>query len=156
VVPRVVGSYFYVFRSLTHFQSKEEAESSFHVLRYLTRFRRYRGHRVQFLCFALPDPFSEVNKAPSLTSMFCAPGLISGGTEGSDSIFNVLHSRTHFGRYRGHRVQFSCFELPNPISAVLGASGLVFMFCATEVIFGDIHGVVSNFYVLRSQTSFWR
>jgi hypothetical protein len=47
--------------------------SGFHVLRSSTRFGRYRGHRVPFLCF-------------------CAPTHILGGTRGVESCFHILRS----------------------------------------------------------------
>jgi hypothetical protein len=62
--------------------------------------------------------------------MFCAPGLVFGGTEGVVSRIHVLRSRTHFGRYRGRRIQYSCFALPDSFGAVPSASVLVFIFCA--------------------------
>jgi hypothetical protein len=58
---------------------------SFHILRSQTRFRWCRGSRVQFSCFALPDPFLAVTRVRSLT-------------------FNVLCSLNHFQRYRARRV----------------------------------------------------
>jgi hypothetical protein len=95
--------------------------------------------------------------------LFCAPELIFGGTEGVGSRFHVLRSRNRFQRYRGHRVPFSCFALPNSFSAVPRASvsfscfahldsfslvprvsGPVFMFCAPGIIFGGTEGVVKN------------
>jgi hypothetical protein len=60
----------------------------------------------------LSDSFSAV---PRAMVQFCALGLIFGGTEGAGSNFNVLLSRTHFRRYRGHQVQFSYFALSKPI-----------------------------------------
>jgi hypothetical protein len=68
--------------------------------------------------------------------MFCAPGHVFGDTEGVGSRFHVLRSRTHFRRYRGHRVPFSCFAHPYSFSAIPRASGPVFMFCALGLIFG--------------------
>jgi ABC-type sulfate transport system permease subunit len=67
--------------------------------------------------------------------MFCATGLNFGGTDGVDSQFHVKRSRTHFGWYRGRRVPFSCFALPDSFSAVPRASCLVFMFCAPGPVF---------------------
>jgi hypothetical protein len=128
--------------------------SSFHVLRFLTRFRRYRGRRVPFSCFALPDPFSTARSASCPVFNFCAPGLIFGGTEGVGYRFHVLRSRTGFWRYRRCREQFSCFALPDPFSAVSTPSGPVFMFYAIGLIFCGTEFVVSYFHVLRSQTHF--
>jgi hypothetical protein len=50
--------------------------------------------------------------------MFCAPGLVYGGTEGVGSRLHVLRSRTRFRRFRGRRVSFSSFALPESFSAV--------------------------------------
>jgi hypothetical protein len=72
--------------------------------------------RVKFSYFIFLDPFSLV---PRASGLFCAPELIFGGTEGAGSNFYVLRSRTHFRRYRGRRIQFSCFPLPDPFSTVL-------------------------------------
>jgi hypothetical protein len=83
--------------------------SSFHILRSWTRFRRYRGCRVQFSCFALPDPFSGVPRESGPVFIFLALKPIFDGTEGVGSSFHVLRSVTHFQRYRGSRAQFSCF-----------------------------------------------
>jgi hypothetical protein len=77
--------------------------SRFHVLLCQTRFRRYRGRQlpfsyfvlldsVSFSCFALPDTFSAVRKASTPVFMFCAPGLIFGGTEGVGSCFHALRA----------------------------------------------------------------
>jgi hypothetical protein len=82
--------------------------------------------------------------------MFSATGHVFGGTEGVRSHFLILHARNHFRRYRGRRVPFSCFALPNSFSAIPRSSGAVFMFCAPELIFGGTEGVGSSFHVLRS------
>jgi hypothetical protein len=142
--------------SVIVFGGTECVGSRFHVLRSQTRFRRYRGRRVPFSCFALPDSFSAVPRASGPVFMFCAPGLIFGGTERVGSRFHVLRSRTRFRRYRGRRVPFCCFALPNPFLAVPRASGPVFMFYAPGRIFGGTEGIPSRFHVLRSQTYFQR
>jgi hypothetical protein len=136
------------------FGGTEGVRSHFHVLYYQTRFRRYRGHWVLFSCFARPDSFSAVPKASSLVFMFCAPGLVFGGTEGVGSRFYVLRSRTHFRRYRGRPFPYSCFPLPDMFSAVPRASTLVFMFCTPRLIFGGSEGVGYRFHVFRSRTRF--
>jgi hypothetical protein len=69
--------------------------------------------------------------------MFCAHELILGDTVGVGSRFQVLRSRTHFGRYRW-------------------ASGPIFMFCAPGLIFDRAEGVGSRLHVLRSRTHFGR
>jgi hypothetical protein len=136
--------------------------SRFHVLRSRTSLRRYRRRRVSFTCIALPDMFSAVRRASDIVFMFCSPGLVLGGsegvgsrfhllrpvlifdgTEGVESRFHVLRSRTHFRRYRGHRLLFSCYTLPESFSAVLRASSPVFIFCAPGIIFGGNEGVGS-------------
>jgi hypothetical protein len=140
---------------------------SFFPLR--THFRRYRGRRVRFSCFALPDSFSGVQKAsgpiimlsffalPNSFSMVrtasgpvimsCAPGLIFCGTEG-------VRSRTRFQRYRVRLVPFSSFAHPSTFSALPRASGPVLLFCAVGPVFGGTNGVGSCIHVLRSRTHF--
>jgi hypothetical protein len=61
------------------FGGTEGVGSRCHVLRSRTRFRRYRGRLVLFLCFAHPDSFSTI-------------------TKGDGSHFYVLGSRTRFRR----------------------------------------------------------
>jgi hypothetical protein len=84
--------------------------------------------------------FSAVSWASGAVFMFCATRLIFGGTKGIGSRFHVLRSRAHFRRYGGRQVPISCFALPASFSPVPRASGLVFMFCAPELLFDDIHG----------------
>jgi hypothetical protein len=86
--------------------------------------------------------------------MFCAPGLVSGGTEGVGYRFYFLRSRTHFGRYRGRRVPFSSFAITNTFWVVRRPSGLIFKFCSLGHVFGGTEGVGSRFHVLRSPTHF--
>jgi hypothetical protein len=88
--------------------------------------------------------------------MFCVPGLDFGGTEGGRSHFHVLPARTHFRRYRGRQVSFSCFPLPNSFSVVPRTSHSVFMLSAHGYVFGRSLGVESHFYVLRNPTRFRR
>jgi hypothetical protein len=88
--------------------------------------------------------------------MFCASGISFGGTGGIGSRFHVLRAQTHFRRYRGRRVTFSCIRIPDWFSAVPRAPGLVFTFCALGLVFGGIGGVGSRFHVLRTQTHFRR
>jgi hypothetical protein len=138
------------------FGGTEGVRSRFHVMHSWTRFRRYRGCRVRFSCFAPPDSFSAVPRASGPVFMFCAPGVIFGGTEGVRYRFHILRFKTHFQRYRGRRVLFSRFELPDSFSAVPRASGPVFMFCAPGLVFGRTEGVRSRFRVLRARTYFRR
>jgi hypothetical protein len=91
---------------------------------------------------------------PDPIFIFCAPGVISRGTEGVRSRFQALHTQTCFQRYCGHRVSYSCFALSDSFSAVLRVSGPVFMFCTPELIFGGTECVGSRFHILRAQTSF--
>jgi hypothetical protein len=88
--------------------------------------------------------------------MFCALVLIFSGTEGIGSRLHVLRSRTHFRRYCGRRVPFSCFAPSYSFSAVPRASVPVFMFCAPGLIFGDTVGVGFRFHVMRAQNHFRR
>jgi hypothetical protein len=142
------------------FGGTEGVESHFHILRALTRFRRYRGRRVPFSSFALPDSFSAVPRASGPVLMFCAPTLIFGGNEGVRSRFNVLRvfggtegvgscfhfllARTRFWWYRGRWVPFSCFARSDSFSAVSSASGPVLMSCAAALIFSGTEGVGSR------------
>jgi hypothetical protein len=147
----------------------------FHVLLARTHFRRFRGRRVTFSRFALPDSFSAVPRASGPVFMFCASGLVFSGVECVGSLFHVLRSRTHFRRYRGRRVPFSgfarrtrfrwyrerrvpfsCFALPDSFSAVPRTSGPVLMFCATGLVFDSTEGVGSRLHVMRTRTRFRR
>jgi hypothetical protein len=131
----------------------KDVGSCFHVLRSRTHFWRYRGCRVPFSRFPFPDSFSAVSGPVFL---FFAHGLVFGGSEGVRSRFHVFRSQTHFGRYRGRLLQFSCFARSDSFSAVLSASSPVFMFSAPGIIFGGTVGVGSRFHVLRSRTHFRR
>jgi hypothetical protein len=178
-----IRSCFHILRSLTHFRwyrgrqisfscfarrlffdGTEGIQSHFHAFRSRTCFRRPRGLRVPFSCFALPDMFSAIPWPSGPIFMFFTSGDVFDETEGVNSRFHVLGSRTHFSWYRGRRVMFSCFDLtdsfsvvwrvsglifmfcaPRHISAVLRASGPIFMFCAPGHIFGVTEGVGLNF-----------
>jgi hypothetical protein len=66
-----VGSRFHVFaRPNSFFGCTEGVGSRFQVLRFRTRFRRYRGRRVPFSCFALPTSFSAVTMASAPDFIF--------------------------------------------------------------------------------------
>jgi hypothetical protein len=170
-----VKSRFHVFRSRTLFRrcgGRRDTFSCFALSDYFstvprasglvfmfslwTHFRLCGERRVQFSCFALPDSFSAVPRAWGLVFMFRATGHVFDGAEGVRSRFHVLRSRTHFLRFRGLRVPFSCFARSNSFSAVPTASGPVFMFCTPELIFNCSKGVRSYFHVLRPRTSFRR
>jgi hypothetical protein len=90
-----------------------------------------------------------VPRASGLVFMFFAPEHVFGGAECVGSHFHVLRGQVYFLRYRGRRVPFSCFMLPDSFLAVPSASGPVFMFCAPGLIFGGIEGIRSRFHVLR-------
>jgi hypothetical protein len=112
--------------------------------------------RYRFKFFPLPDMFLGVPRAAGPFFTFCASGLVFGGTEGVGSRFHVLRSRTHFRRYRVHRVPFSCFALSDSFSVVPRASRPVFMFCAPGLVFGDTECIRSRFHVWRLRTLFRR
>jgi hypothetical protein len=121
-----------------------------------------------FSCFALPDMFFVVPSAfgpvfmyytlilifDGPVFMFCTPGLIFGGTEGVKFRFHLLLARTHFRRYKGRPVPFSCFPRPNSFTAVPRASTPVFFFCVPGLVFGGTEVVRFSFHVLRSRTHF--
>jgi hypothetical protein len=94
------------------FGGNEGVGSRFNVFHARTHCRQYRGCPILFSCFALPDMCSAVPSVSGHVFMFCTSGLVFGGTEGVGSRFHVLCSRTHFRRYGGCRVQFSCFVRP--------------------------------------------
>jgi hypothetical protein len=149
-VPRSSGPVFMFCAPGLVFHGTEGVGSRFQVLRSHTHFRRYREHRVSFSCFARQYSFSAVPRASTLVFMFCAPGLIFGGTEGVRSRFQVLCSRTHFRRYRGHRLSFSYFARPDSFSVVPRASGPILMCRAPGLIFGGTDGVGIRFHVSRA------
>jgi hypothetical protein len=119
------------------FGGTEGFGSRFHVLRARTHFRRSRGRRVPFSCFARPDSFSTVSRASGPVFVFCSPGLFFGGAECVESRFHVLRTRTLFQRFRRRPILFSCFSAPGHV-------------------FGSAEVVESCFLVLRSQTLFRR
>jgi hypothetical protein len=135
-VPRASGPVFKFCALGLVFDGTEGVGSRFHVLCARTRFRRYRGRRVSFSCFAFPELFPAVSRASGPVFKFCALELVFDGTKGVCSCFHVLCSRTHIRRYKGRRLPFSCFAFPELFPAVSRASGLVFMFCAPGLIFG--------------------
>jgi hypothetical protein len=155
-VPRASGPVIMFCAPELIFGVSEDVGSRFHVLRPRTRFRRYRGSRVPFSCFASPYSFSAVQRASGPVFMFCAGRLILQGTDGVVSYFLVLRARTRFRRYRLRRVPFSCFALPDTFSTVRTVTGPVFMFCAPGLFFNGTEGVRSRFHVLRSQIRFRR
>jgi hypothetical protein len=119
------------------FRRNEGVGFRFHVLRSRSPFPRYRGRRVPFSSFALPDSFFA-------------------STAGIESRFHALRARTRFQRYRGRRLPFHCFVLPDSFSEVPRASAPIFMFCAPKLVFDGTEGVVSCFQVLLARTHFRR
>jgi hypothetical protein len=105
-VSRATVPVFMFYAPKLFYGGTEYVGSNFHVLRSRTRFRRYQGHSVLFSCFALPDSFLTVSRASGPFLMFCAPGLLWGGTKCVGFRFHVWRSSTRFGRYRGCHVQF--------------------------------------------------
>jgi hypothetical protein len=173
MVPRALGLVFMFCAPKLVFGGTEGADSYFNDLRSQTHFRRYRGRRAPFACFALSDLFSTVPRSSGPIFMFFAPGLVLGGTEGVRSRFHILRSRLIFDgtedvvsrlhvlcsrtlirRHRGHKLLFSCFVLPDSFWAVPRTSSPVFMFCAPRHILGGTEDVWSRFDVLRSSTYF--
>jgi hypothetical protein len=138
------------------FDGTRGAGSGFHVLCSRNRFGRYRRRRVPFSCFMLTDSFGVVPKARGLIFMFCALGMVWGRTKGGRAHFQVFRSRTCFWRYRGRRVPFSYFALPDSFWEVPWAMGPVFMFCAPGLVFDNTEGIGSHFHSLPSRTIFGR
>jgi hypothetical protein len=107
----------------------EGVRSCFQVLRSHIFFSCTEGVRSLFqVCTS--QLVLGVTRVSGPVFMLCSPRLVLGGTEGGGSNFHVLHSRTHFRRYRGHRAPFSCFALPDSFSVVPRASGPVFVVSA--------------------------
>jgi hypothetical protein len=130
------------------------AKSRFQVFRSRTRLGPYRGRRIPFSSFVLPDLFSTVPRALGPIFMFCAPGLVLCRTEYGGSYIHVFSSQIFFRQYRGRRVLFSCYAHPDSFWAVLRASGPVFMFCTLRLIFDGTEGVGPRCHVLRCRTHF--
>jgi hypothetical protein len=174
-VPRASGP-IYMYCALGLFLGVTEGVGSrFHVWRSRTRYERYRGRHVSFSSFVLPDSFSTVLRASGLICMFCGIILFLSGIEAVGARFQVLRSRAHFWRYRGSRVPFRCFALPDSFSTVPRPSGLDFMFCAPghlwalprasgpvfmfyapRLVSGGTEGIGYRFQVFRSRTRFLR
>jgi hypothetical protein len=106
----------------------EDVGSRFQILRSMTHFRRYRLKRGPVYMSCAPGLIFYGNEASGPVFIFYAPVLIFYCTEGVGSRFHVLRVRTHFLRYRGCRIPFSCFARPDSFSAVSKASGPVFIF----------------------------
>jgi hypothetical protein len=130
-LPRASGPVFIFCAPGLIFGVTEGVGTRFHVLCSWTLFRRYRGHLVPFSYFARPDAFPAVPRALERIFIFCAPGLIFGGT-----VF--------------------MFRPPVIVPAVPRALVPFFMFCAPDHISGGTDGVRTRFHILRAQTSFRR
>jgi hypothetical protein len=151
-----VGARFQVLRSRRRFWSyrgRRDSFSSFPLPDSFSTVSRVRG---SFSCFVHPDTFWELPRASCPVYMFCNLRLFLGVTEGVRYRFQVLRSRTRFLRYRGRRVPFSSFALPDSFSTVPRVLGLVFMFCAPGLFLGVTEGARSRFHVLCSRTLFRR
>jgi hypothetical protein len=85
--------------------------------------------------FSVPELFFSGTEVSGPVFIFCAPGVVLGGTEGVRSRFHVLPSQTLFRRV--------------PSTPVL-------MFCASGLVFGGTMGVGTRFHVLRSMNRFRR
>jgi hypothetical protein len=155
-VPRASAPVFMFWGPGLVFDGTEGVGTRFHVLRTQNIFRRYRGSRVPFTCFARSDSFPAVPRASCPVFMFCGPGLVFDGTEGVGVHLHVLRALTRFRRYRGCRLPFSCFARLDSISTVPRVSCPVFMFCVPGFVFGGTEGVDSRFHVLRARTRFPR
>jgi hypothetical protein len=137
-VPRASGPVFTFCALGIDFGGTEGVPSCFHVFRSRKCFRRYRGRRVPFSCFALPNSFSTVLRA-------------------SCPIIYVLRSRTRFRRYRGHRVSFFLFLHVRTHFRRFRGHWVPFSYSTRSVlIFGGTEGVVSRFHVLCSRSRFRR
>jgi hypothetical protein len=151
-----VGTRFHVLRARNRFRGNRGRQISFSCFALPDSFRRYRGSCVPFSCFMLPDSFSSLPSASGLVFMFCSPGIIFDGTEGVGSHFHFLRPRTHFRRYRGRRVPFSCFAGPDSFFGYSEGVQSHLLILRSQTRFGDTEGVGSRFQVLRSWTRFRR
>jgi hypothetical protein len=157
VVPRASAHVFKFCTPELIFDGTEGVGSHFQVFWARTNFRRYRGRWVPVSCFARPDSFSAIPRAPGPVYMFCTLGLIFGGVECVGSHFYVFRFRTHFRWYRGRLDSFPRASSPVFLFCAHGSfptippvSGPVFMFCAPGLVFGGTEGVGSRFQVLCS------
>jgi hypothetical protein len=129
-VPRASEPFFRSCAPGLVFSGTKGVRSLFHVLRSRNYFRRCRVCWVPFSCFALPDLFSVEPRASYPIFMFCAPGLIFGGTEGVGPIF--------------------MFCAPEIIFGGIGGVVSLFMFCAPVLDFDGTEGVGSCFALTES------
>jgi hypothetical protein len=164
------------------FGGSEGVGSRFYVLRSRSLFRRFRGRRVPFSCFASPYSFSAVAQASGPVFMFrryrgrrvpfsyfALPDMFSTVLWAWCPVFRLCAPGLVFDGFDGvgcrfHvfdgtrgvgcRMSFSCFALPDTFSAVQRASGPIFMFCTPGLIFNFSEGVRSSFRTLHSRTRF--
>jgi hypothetical protein len=88
--------------------------------------------------------------------MFCAPGIVFGGSECVGSRLHIFRSHTRFQRFRRPRFQVLCFGESDSFSAVSRASGHILMFCDTRLIFDDTEVIGSRFHFLCFRSQFRR
>jgi hypothetical protein len=91
-VPRASGPVFIFCAPGLVFSGAECVRSRFFVLCTRTRFRRSRGRRVPFSCFALAYMLLAVLMASCPDFMFCAPGFVFDGNKGVGFRFQILRS----------------------------------------------------------------
>jgi hypothetical protein len=155
-VPRASGPIFMFCAPGLVFAGTEGVGARFHVWRARTHFRRYRGRRDPFSCFARRTHFFLYRGRRVPFSCFAPPDSFSTEPRASAPVYIFLRACTRFLRYRGLRVPFSCFACPDSFSAVQRASGPVFMFCVSGLVFCGVDCVGSGFHVWRAQTHFRR
>jgi hypothetical protein len=141
----------------------EGVGSSLHVLRFQTRFGRYRGRRVPFSCFLLPYSFATITWAPSPVLIFYAAELVLRGIKGvgaqihilrSRTRFHVLRFRTRFQRYRGCRVPFSCFRSRTHFRRYHGRRDPVSCFVLCDSIWA-VPRASSPVFIFYAPNPFW-
>jgi hypothetical protein len=114
-VPRASGPVFMFCTLRRIFGGTEGVGSRLNVLRARTCFRRYLRCRVPFSCFARSDSFSTVSCASGLVFMFCAPVLVSRGTEAWNRVFMFCAPGLVFDGTKGIRSRFHVLRARNRI-----------------------------------------
>jgi hypothetical protein len=109
---------------------------------------------VQVFISCAPDLVFGVPRAPGPVFIFWAPRIVWCGTDSVGFRFHVLRSPTRFGLYRGRRVHFSCFALPDSFGAIPSAPGLIVMFCVPPTCFGHYRGLQVHFSCFALPYSF--
>jgi hypothetical protein len=164
VVPRASSKVFKFQAPGLISSGTESVRFNFQILSAWTHFRRYKGRRVQFPSFVLPDSFLVIPRMLGPVFKFHAPELIFGGIESVKSSFQVRAPKLIFGSTEGvgssfqvsHSRTYFKFTLQESLSAIQKASGPVFKFGIVELIFGGINGAKSNFQFSCSKTHFWQ